>query len=237
MAGARGGGGAGLLTSERGNDSVKKLSHLLLVAAVALAAGLVSPGAATGANLIVNGSFELPALGPNQWVHLGSIPGWSIEPAGSTALIEVQHVNAAGTPAADGFQFCELDSNKSSRIFQVVTTQVGLDYELSWWFSPRPGTTAAQNLLGVYVNDVQVATSGPQAGLSGSQNSWTRFSYVFTATQTSTKISFADLGTPSDSFGTYLDDVRLVAIPEPVFLQMGALAAMGLVGGFRLRRR
>ncbi|BCW99738.1 MAG: hypothetical protein KatS3mg024_2565 [Armatimonadota bacterium] len=212
------------------------MTHRLMAVAAALVAGIVASGTVTGANLIVNGSFENPQLNPNQVMLLSSIPGWSIEPAGSSALIEVQRVNAAGTPAADGEQYVELDSNQSSRIFQIVTTDVGQGYELSWWFSPRPGTLERDNYLGVYVDDVLVATSGPQAGLGGYQNSWTRFSYVFTATQTSTKISFADLG-PSDSVGTYLDDVRLVAIPEPAFLQMGALVAMGLAGGLRLRRR
>lgn len=201
--------------------------------ALAVMAIIGATAGAASANLIVNGSFEDPIRNPNSYGLYDVIPGWAAE----VGKIEVQRVNVAGTPAADGFQFVELDSSQSSTIFQSVATVANQQYELSWSFSPRPGTQEPQNKLGIYIDDALVATSGPQTGQSGNQNTWTRYSYVFSASSASTKISFADLGTPSDSYGTYLDDVQMVAIPEPVFLQMGALLSLGAGGVFRLRRR
>lgn len=209
-------------------------SFLLAVLAAAVCGVYAAGPAAADANLIINGSFENPTLNVNQWVLYtpGTIPagfGWKLL---SGQSIELQHVNAAGQPAADGNQFVELDSNGSSAIYQDVATVAGQQYELSWYFSGRQGTAATENKLGVYVNTPLVATCTKAGEKSGTN--FSRYSYVFSATDDTTRIAFADLGTPSDSLGTYLDNVRLVAIPEPAFLQFGALLGLSAFG---LRRR
>src|SRR5215217_1739476 len=119
------------------------------VGLLAVAGALMVPVATAGAapNLILNGSFETPDVAPGNHGIFPSILGWSHQPrAGVTSSgIEIQD-HVAGAPAAGaGDQFVELDSDGPSRIFQDVATSPGSTYRLSFLYSARPGTLAAEN--------------------------------------------------------------------------------------------
>src|SRR5919202_181286 len=110
-------------------------------------AGLVG-SAAAAPNLIVNGSFETPNVPTGQFGIFTSIPGWSHQPAraGVTSSgIEIQDHVAGAPRAGAGDQFVELDSNGPSRIFQDIATSPGSTYRLTFIYSPRPVTPAADN--------------------------------------------------------------------------------------------
>lgn len=178
-------------------------------------------------NLLVNPSFEAPVVADAAgWdiFDLATYPalGWAVEfvsafaGAPDVASLELQ-TNVNGWTASDGAQYAELDSDwqgpsgtsgeaTSVMINQVIPTIPGAEYTLSWDFSPRPGTTQTENDLEILINDA-VVKSNSAAG--GAAVSWTGDSYTFTASGNTTKIAFADDGTPN-SVGTFLDNTSLV---------------------------
>jgi hypothetical protein len=170
-------------------------------------------------NLLVNYSFEEPVVtNASLWQKMSSVLGWVIEKAsdGSATTLEL-HKGWSGNVAADGLQYAELDGDHSTRISQDVGTEEGAEYKLFWSFAPRHNITAEQNELSIEVDGIQVDTDGPVTGSAPlAQGDWTNSSYVFNADNTTTEIAFEDIG-PSNSFGTFVDDVRLckTADPEP----------------------
>jgi hypothetical protein len=167
-------------------------------------------------NIVVNGSFELPALSNPSWSLFDSIPGWSLA---SGPYIEVQN-HVAGSPF-DGNQFVELDSTAESAIFQDLPTVAGVQYYLSFAFSPRPGV--AENKMGVSWNGLPVTTLSADGSALADTN-WTVYSFTVAATSTTTRLQFSGLG-PSDSLGEYVDAVSVEQTPEPssIMLCLGGL--------------
>ena len=184
----------------------------------------------TGDNLISNGSFEKPTVTDPQ--------KWDIFPDGTTDLDwKVKWVSSATTyqsqtrpekaqlelqrgaigAAADGDQNVEMDTDwlgpnnpldgepASVSISQDIPTVAGEKYILKYKFSPRPNTDASENKLAVRIDDAQVDLV-TMAG--GANIDWSAHEYTFTAGGSSTKIEFADLGTP-DSLGALLDAVEV----------------------------
>ena len=178
----------------------------------ALVAGLAG-SAAAAPNLVVNGSFESPDVPTGRFGIFSSIPGWSFQPrTGATSTgIEIQdHVAGAPAPGA-GDQFVELDSNGSTRIFQDVATSPGSTYRLTFLYSPRPGTAAADNRFSVAAGPAN-AEFGPLT--SGAQTIWSNAAVTFVATAASSRIALLDLG-PSNGLGAYVDLVSVELINSP----------------------
>jgi hypothetical protein len=172
--------------------------------------------AAAAPNLIVNGSFETPDVPTGNIGIFPSIPGWSHQArAGTTSSgIEIQD-HVAGAPAAGaGNQFVELDSNGPSRIFQDVATSPGSTYRLSFIYSARPGTAAAENHFRVSAGPA-AAEIGPLA--SGAQTSWATRTLDFVATAASSRIEFLDLSPEqaSGGLGAYVDLVAVELTNSP----------------------
>jgi predicted ribosomally synthesized peptide with SipW-like signal peptide len=185
------------------------------------------------ANLILNGSFEVPEVTnsakweifPNGTLGLE----WTVEWEGGTtsyggfprpepALVEYHENVAAGWTAQSGDQYAELDSDwygpsssqsgepALTRIYQNIATTPGNQYKLRYYFSPRPNTGSGENILYVRIDNVQVQSQGPTAG--GGATNWTEYTYTFTASNALTKIEFAGGGT-NNSLGVFLDNVRV----------------------------
>lgn len=152
--------------------------------------------------LIVNGGFESPQLSSSTWHTFTSIPGWGLSYGPS---IEVQK-RVAGSPY-EGNQFVELDSHSNSGIFQDISTSPRASYRLSLAFSPRPGTSADDNILEIYwAGELLATVTRPGNGLSDTR--WTRLSYNVTATSSTTRLELRDAGI-SNGLGTYVDAVSL----------------------------
>ena len=180
------------------------------------------------ANIVVNGSFEMPDVPTGSFGLFGSIPGWTLA---SGPSIEIQD-RVAGTPF-QGNQFLELDSTGNSSVYQDLSTTPGL-YTLSFAFSPRPGVAA--NSMQVFWNGSPLTTINV-TGTGLPDTSWTVYSFGVTATGSTTRLQFTGLG-PSDSTGEYVDDVMVDNVPEPAsmgLLLSGALLVAVLYTRNRLR--
>ena len=180
-------------------------------------------------SLITNGSFEdvssdegVQTLTPGTWQIYGSIPGWSSGPYG----IEVRN-NVAGA-AYDGKLFIELDTTNNSIALQSIATVAGSLYKLTFFYSPRPGVTAATtNNIEVYWNGTLLQLL---SGTGGSTHNWQAFNFSVTGTGSDT-LQFKATG-EDNSYGGSLDMVSLThAVPEPgtlALLMGGLLAALGV---------
>ncbi|MFZ2484703.1 MAG: choice-of-anchor C family protein [Minisyncoccia bacterium] len=187
-------------------------------------------------NLLTNGSFESPVVtnGALWDIFASNFPGLSwlvdwINPSGAPEIanIEIQENGlGGGWLASDGTQWTELDSDwggpsseqsgeaGSVAISQAVTTVNGEDYNVSFDFSARPDTAASENEVEVLAGGVLIGTVGPTAGAGNTV--WTSHTFTFTATTTSTVVTFRDAGTPSNSVGTFIDNASVnCKLPPP----------------------
>jgi hypothetical protein len=184
--------------------------------------------------LVINGSFEAPVVSnPEKWNIYPSGTanlGWTVEWRGDIpatwsgysrpdpALQELHH-DVLG-PAYAGEQYAELDTDwdgpggslnnepASVKIYQDIPTIPGLTYNIQYYFSPRPDTTIANNVL-EFSWDEDVKATNTAAG--GGSISWSGYNYSFTASGNTTRLQFADLGT-ADSLGTFLDSVSVKCV-------------------------
>ncbi|MBU7585318.1 MAG: DUF642 domain-containing protein [Nostoc sp. TH1S01] len=203
------------------------LKKLLITASSAalMSLGIVSSASAASLNLLVNGGFESPDIRPNSYSTINPIPGWSLTSDSAPGSgIEIQD-NIAGSPF-EGNQFVELDGRAVSGIFQNISTVVGRQYQLSFAFSARPGT--ADNRLNVFWDGATVANL-TASGAGRSNSNWNVYTYNLVANDTTTTLRFDNFGELSNSRGSYIDDVRLVAVAVP---ESGAILGVLMVGVF-----
>jgi predicted ribosomally synthesized peptide with SipW-like signal peptide len=180
-----------------------------------------------GIDLVNNGDFEQPVVANSaKWYIFPSVAGgWNVEwradvPATFGGLnrpdpanLEL-HRQVLG-PAYSGEQYAELDTDwygpsssqtgepASVKIYQDLATVAGQNYQISFAFSPRPNTSAADNVLEVKWGGSVVDTIN---AAGGGANNWTVYTYQVSAAAVSTRLEFTDLGTGNSS-GTFLDDV------------------------------
>ena len=202
---------------------------LLLTSMLNVALNAMPVQTSNSGNIVVNGGFEEPVVEHTaKWDIYSSmeIPGWSVEwmPGPGTyegytrpsdAYIELQR-RVFGWTAIEGCQWAELGSDwdgpdsglrfepASIRIYQDLVTVPGEQYNLKFYFSPRPNTDISENVLRVTWDGTEVDTIS-LAG--GSDNIWTYYTYTLTATGYITRLEFADMGI-NNALGTFLDDVR-----------------------------
>ncbi|WP_435007336.1 PEP-CTERM sorting domain-containing protein [Tundrisphaera lichenicola] len=199
-------------------------------ALIALTLGLISlcPGRSAEAEFIVNGNFEAPVITNPSYSIFKTIPGWT---STTGAGIEIQN-HIAGAPI-EGDQFVELDSDNNSNMFQDIATTVGQSYHLSFYYSPRPGISAASNGIKVFWGGSEVTEL---TGVGQASTDWSLHNFDLTATQGVTRLEFLATGT-SDSLGGYLDVVSLNAVPEPSSMALCGLAGIGGLGYSWVRRK
>ena len=161
----------------------------------------------TGANLLVNGSFEsstLAAYDTGGWGAFSSVPGWT---AISGSAIELWN-NLNGVDATNGKNFGELDYlGAQDGFYQDVKTVAGQNYDLSFDARSRPGFTSTTTSMEVLWNGSVVATVPPG-------NSWQNYDFTVVGTGGQDRLTFRELaGQSGDGLGALYDNVALVAKP------------------------
>jgi len=157
-------------------------------------------------NLITNGSFE---NGADPGAFLFALP------AGDTSIddwtIATDNIDYIGTQwtASDGARSIDLSGagGFGGSIIQTVPTEVGTEYVLVFDLAGNPGGSQG-------VKDVRILASGRDVnfafdttGRSLTDMGWVTHTLPFTATSTSTTITFESLTT--SGFGPALDNVRV----------------------------
>jgi len=202
------------------------------------------------ANLILDGGFEQPVVGPGGpdsgymdftvgqtidgvWTVVGTgndvsvFPGTETQIGGGTYTVEegLQAIDLTG----------DFDNGDPIGVQQVVPTIAGTQYTLSFYvghFDIADGGGSVATVI-LDLNGSAVLTASNSNSTSGVDN-WRLFTYNFTATGSNTTLAFIN-GTPAGAFLGGLDNVQLNATaPEPSTL---VLAGMGLLATVLVRGR
>ena len=169
---------------------------------------------ALGPDLVVNGSFEepqIPQLPGDPFTNkfryfpdseLGSLPGWSS--VVENRPIEIQ-TNACCTPF-DGTQHVEIDSDGNGRILQILSTNKGADYQLSYAYSPQVARPKETNRINVYWDGQRIETLAEDGGLE--DTIWQVRTVDVQAGGNQSALEFEAAGR-SDQVGGLIDAVKL----------------------------
>jgi hypothetical protein len=186
------------------------------------------PVAAFG-NIVVNGDFENPATYTNHGSWVGDsywpnweFPGWLIGGVGGIDLMR-------SFPAASGAQCVNLNGTTWGRLDQYLSTSQGTDYQLRFALSWNPGGAEAQEQVWV--------SFGESWGQyiyypKGPTPIWTYYTFNIPAQASTSRLTFESA--VSGYYGPMIDDVSVVAVPEPACL---AMLAVGLTALVNSRRR
>lgn len=196
-----------------------------------LAAALALPTAANAA-VIVNGSFESASVDPGSFATLGTgstaITGWTVV-SGNIDYI------GSYWQSANGVRNIDLSGGQPGAIAQTFATDIGQAYAVFFSLSgnpdgPPPVKTLNVQATGGSSQDYTFATAGHSKASMG----WSTHKYVFTATSTSTTLTFSNASI-STAYGPALDHVSITAVPEPASwaLMIGGFAFAGAA----MRRR
>jgi hypothetical protein len=179
--------------------------------------------------------------GTPQWITVASGNPTSFSWPGAES-IAIDPSTPLGPLAEDGSIYLRLDT--TAMLSQTVNTVIGQAYDLSFWVGANGDMPSAPNSLTgtvvAYVNGSSLGTFTETANF-GDELDWKQYTETFTATNTSTTISFS--GATDVSLDEYqhngLDSVSLTpdvtAVPEPNALTLAGLASLS--GCFFLRRR
>lgn len=212
------------------------LGTLSAYPAVAAAAEEETPAVTCVAdvNLITNGSFEKPKI-TNEY-------GWQLFDSNLDGLAWIVNwVNPVYAPAvaklelqgnyysvSDGVQYAELDSNWNQapgellyrgedarvKISQTIATIPGNEYIFSFDLAAIPHSGPENNAVKVLVDGVVIGNANA-SGIEKTNTEWTKRTFTFKATGTTTEVALADEGTV-DAFGTLVDNVSLTCVPAKV---------------------
>ncbi len=161
---------------------------------------------------------------PGTWNIYSSLTSW-------TGINNIELRNNDYGTAQDGANFVELDTTSNNAMKQTITAGAG-DYDLSFWYSARPGVATGSNGLsysfGSLSGNVLTATAGAAV------NVWQHY-VGRVQLNGATDLTFAAIER-SDSLGGSLDNVSVTAVPEPETYAL-MLVGLGLIGAVVRRRK
>lgn len=172
-------------------------------------AALIIPSIAS-ADLVFNGGFET-----------GDFTGWIL--SGNPILGTVDSAN----PHSGNFAADLVAAGSPSFMEQFLPTTSGTTYNLTYFLDVSSGSTGGPVEFMAQVNGITVfdqTNIPPQP--------YTRYSFAFLATGTSTDLQFRFRNDPGSFF---LDDISVAAIPEPSSFWLESLGTALAI--FAMRRR
>lgn len=179
-----------------------------------LAASLIAAAATPvfAGELVFNGGFET-----------GNFSGWSVPPN----IPNVSHFRVSSSGNAHGGEYwAGLASTNLQFISQVLPTQAGQDYELSFWVR-TPGPLPNSPLTVRWEGQFALSVPGPFQTLP-----WTQYTIPIHANIGGSFLEFGQAVFPGE---WNIDDISVVPVPAP-----GAAAVLvmgGAVAAVRRRRR
>ena len=174
------------------------------------------------ANLIVNSSFETPLSPVGSFITYAggstAITGWTVVGVDSSVTEGSFIQNGITFQAQDGNQWLDaagFNSNSmTSGVTQNVPTIVGVLYEVSFHVgSATDGQFFFPSTIDLSI-DGGPRTSYTNPAAPTNMLDWLKFTVPFTAVNSSTNITLYN-GGASNNFLSGLDNVSLVAVPEP----------------------
>ncbi len=206
-----------------------------------LLASLTACGNLFAQNLVVNGGFESPPISWPDRQPFTSFTGWytgnlNADPTYGVDLISLDY----WTPHS-GNQSLDLVSDYCSAgnfLRQDITTVPQQRYQVCLWYANSFAATSTTAHLFVKdgANDL-INQELTHSGSTPANMGWQLFSTEFVAQSTSTTIMFVHDSAVTQypgNTGLALDDVSLVAVPEPA---IGLLMGVGAVAIFLRQRR
>jgi choice-of-anchor C domain-containing protein len=224
---------AKLIDFEGCKHSLLKLS--IASSVLTISALTVSP--ASAANLIQNGSFEIgtqnPPSGSFLFLTTGStvMTGWTVSQG---------TVDYKGTfwQASDGSRSVDLTGDRAGAIQQTFNTTIGETYRVTFDMAGNPARDPIIKNMRVSAGGNSADFSFDITGKSFTNMGWVSNSWDFTATGTTTTLSFLSLANNTNA-GPALDNVSvevLSSTPEPSSVL--GLLSLGILGlGFTLKRK
>jgi hypothetical protein len=209
--------------------SVRRLWRLCL-AGLVVAATLAFWAAPARALVVLDGGFEAVGGVTNNGYSLftGSLgDGWTV--TSGEILVERGTVN--GIPHS-GNQYAYLDGDFAlNTLSQTLPTSPGQQYTISFWIADSDPNLFQATFAG------QTLYNGPAPASGGGFPATHYVNEVFNVTATSTASALTLSGQWTSGTGTVLDDVSIVAVPEPaaVILFAGAILAAAVVRDRRVR--
>lgn len=204
-----------------------------------------STGASFGANVITNGSFELPVLGGTNvgLINESLVPGW--ETTASDNLIELWSNGFNGVVSAAGAQHAELNANFVSTLYQDVSG-IPANSVVGYSFAHRGrgGVDTLELRISDLGTDNAAGGVGPAADtllfnqqFSTGNTAWAQYSAATIGPLTlGNDMQFAFVSISAfggiQTIGNFLDNVRFgIGVPEPASLALVAIAlAAGCLG-------
>ena len=189
------------------------------------------------AGLIANGSFETPTVAFGTYTNFvagTNIGGWTIVGVDS-AVVNSAVQNGITFQAQDGNNWIDLagvsSNNPNSGVTQNITTQIGADYQLSFFVG-----SATDNIF-FFASTVDLSIDGgmrmsfTNPTTPSNMLNWREFTVPFTAQASSTSITFYN-GSAVSNYLSGLDNVSVTAaaVPEPssMIIAIGMMLSLSI---------
>ena len=172
-----------------------------------------------------NGSFENlggQTLQHGSWGYFPNVPGWT-----GVDHLEIHKGNGGTTfvTPADGQYYAELNAHPAQQgsfeLYQTFDTIAGQTYQLEFYAQKRQ---SGDGHFFFSVGDIVNSAINDHV-----TSQWKKYSYLFTASGTSSTLGFLSGQGGGDTVGHYLDNISITAVPEPGVLALFGLGILALV--------